>query len=65
MYTSSYSIQKVAASTHREALAAAEARRLARAVRSTHTGTQPVSPASGTIRIPRPSRWFGVAVASR
>jgi hypothetical protein len=65
MYTSSYSIEKVAGTTHREALAAAEARRLARAVRTTPTDTQPASPAGGTIRIPRPRRWFGVAVASR
>lgn len=62
----SYAIEKIAASKRREVLAAADARRLARAFRSTTpAATQPGSPAAGTIRIPRPRRWFDVAVASR
>jgi hypothetical protein len=64
MFTS-YSLEMIASSTHREALAAAEARRLARAVRSTRKDTEPASPARDTIRIPRSLRWFGVAVAGR
>ena len=65
MYTS-YSIEKIADSNRREALAAAEARRLARAFRRTAPAeAQQESPTAGTIRIPRQRRWFGVAVASR
>jgi hypothetical protein len=65
MYTS-YSIEKIAGTHRREALAAAEERRLARAVRRTApTEPTPVSPAAGTIRIPRQRRWFGLAVAGR
>lgn len=65
MYTS-YSIEKIASSNHREALAAAEQRRLARAFRSTPPAEAlQQSPAGGTIRIPRQRRWFGVAVAGR
>ena len=63
MYTS-YSIEKIADSNRREALAAAEARRLARAFRRTVTAeSQQESPSAGTIRIPRQRRWFGVVVA--
>ena len=62
MYTS-YSIEKIASSNHREAIAAAEQRRLARAFRSTPSAeAQQQSPATGPIRIPRHRRWFGVAV---
>lgn len=65
MYTS-YAIEKVASQNRREAVAAAEQRRLARAFRSTPPAEAlPQSPASGTIRIPRQRRWFGVAVAGR
>ena len=64
MYNS-YVIETIADSTHREALAAAEARRLARAFRSTPADVQPASPARGTIRIPRHRRWFGIALAGR
>jgi hypothetical protein len=61
----SYSIEKIAASNRTDALAAAEARRLARAFRTTSTRVEPqsASPAAGTIRIPRRRRWFGVAAA--
>ena len=65
MYTS-YSIEKVASSNRTEAIAAAEARRLARAVRrTTPAGPQQESPATSTIRIPRQRRWFGIAVAGQ
>lgn len=65
MYTS-YAIEKVASQNRREAVAAAEQRRLARAFRSTPPAEGlPQSPASGTIRLPRQRRWFGVAVAGR
>lgn len=59
-----YSIEKVAAHTRREAIAAAEARAVARAFRRTPAASSE-SPSSGTVRAPRPRRWFGVAVASR
>lgn len=65
MYTS-YSIEKIAGSNRREALAAAEQRRLVRALRSTPPAeAQQQSPAADTIRIPRQRRWFGVALAGR
>jgi hypothetical protein len=65
MYTS-YAIEKIATNNRREAVAAAEQRRLARAFRSTPPAEgQQQSPATGTIRIPRPRRWFGVALAGR
>lgn len=65
MYTS-YSIEKIASSNRREALAAADARRLARAFRRTAPAEpRQESPTTGTIRIPRQRRWFGVAVAGR
>lgn len=65
MYTS-YSIEKIASSNRREALAAADARRLARAFRRTPGAeAQQESPTTGTIRIPRQRRWFGVAVVGR
>lgn len=65
MYTS-YSIEKIASNNRREALAAAEERRLARAFRNAPPAeAQLESPSAGTIRIPRPRRWFGVAVAGR
>lgn len=58
MYTS-YSIEKVASSNRAEALAAAEASRLARAVRRTAPAVpQHASPATGTIRVPRQRRWL-------
>ena len=62
MYTS-YSIEKIASTNRREAIAAAEARRVTRAVRrSTPAEPRPASPTSDPIRIPRRRRWFGVAV---
>ena len=65
MYTS-YAIEMIASSNHREAIAAAEQRRLVRALRSAPPAeAQLQAPATGTIRIPRPRRWFGVAVAGR
>ena len=65
MYTS-YSIEKIADSNRREALAAAEARRLARAFRRTAPAeAQQESPTAGTIRMPRQRRRFGVAVVGR
>jgi len=60
-----YYIEMIADSNRREALAAADARRLARAFRRTAPAEVQQSPTSGTIRIPRPRRWFGVAVAGR
>lgn len=58
MYTS-YSIEKVASSNRTEAIAAAQARRLAREVRrTTPVGPQHESPSTGTIRIPRQRRWL-------
>jgi hypothetical protein len=64
MYNS-YVIETIADNKRREALAAADARRLARALRRTASAEAQPSPRSGTIRIPRPRRWFGVAVPSR
>ncbi len=65
MYTS-YSIEKIASSNRHEALAAAAERRTARAFRATaQAEPRQESPATGTIRIPRQRRWFGVAVAGR
>ena len=65
MYTS-YAIEKIASSNLHDALAAAEERRLARAFRRTAAvEPQRQSPATGTIRIPRQRRWFGVAITGR
>ena len=61
----SYVIETIADSLRRDALAAADARRLARAFRPTAPAEVQQSPSTGTIRIPRQRRWFGVAVASR
>jgi hypothetical protein len=58
MYTS-YAIEKVAESSRREALAAAEQRRLAREVRRPQQDTATTAPSG--IRIARPRRWLGLA----
>ena len=63
MYNS-YVIETIADSKRRDALADADARRLARAFRRTAPAEVQKSPTTG-IRIPRQRRWFGVAVAGR
>lgn len=65
MYTT-YAIEKIALSNHREALAAAEQRRMARAVRRTAPAdTRQDPPGAGTVRFPRRRRWLGIVVAGR
>lgn len=65
MHTS-YSIEKIASSNRREALAGAEERRTARAFRgAAPAAPRHESPTAGTIRIPRRRRWFGVVVTGR
>ena len=63
MFTS-YSIEKIASSNRHEALAAAAERRTRPRVPRAPLPAEPrpESPATGTIRIPRQRRWFGVAI---
>lgn len=60
MYTS-HSIEKIAASNRREALVAADQRRLAREVR--RTAPRPAAPATTGVgtTVPRPHRWFDMS----
>ena len=64
MHTS-YSIEKIASSNRHEALVAAEERRRARAFRRTAPEPTRQSAATGTIRLPRQRRWFGVPATGR
>lgn len=68
MYTS-YSLEKVASSSHTERLASAEQHRLARELRrqrGQHTTQLPDVPATAPtrvpVRVPRQRRWLGAFV---